>query len=124
MRRPAPSKTTIGSHNTMLTLISLQRADGSWELADDFAAVLGYDVQRLESVLRDASGDNRETRTAWATALALAWLEAHAADLEDQWRLLARKARAWLKGVSAAGPRGAVWLHAAEEFMKNASSAS
>lgn len=91
--------------DAMHALIGLQHAEGSWALTPEIAAIVGYDLQRLESVVRHAKGDAGEARAAWATALALAWLEAHASGVEDQWRLLARKARAWLQGVSACRPR-------------------
>ncbi|HET9664703.1 MAG TPA: hypothetical protein VFP00_10810 [Burkholderiales bacterium] len=104
----------------MHALVALQRADGSWELTPDLAAAIGYERRQLESALTGATGDPVEARAAWATALALSWLEAHAGDAQDQWRRLADKARAWLTRVSAAAPAGATWLDAAGEFLRSA----
>jgi hypothetical protein len=106
----------------MHALIDLQRADGSWDLTRELASAIGIDVAHLTAVISQVSGDRDEIRAAWATALALAWLARHAADAEDQWRLLARKAQAWLDGVSVAGPGGAPWRDAAESMVKTSSS--
>jgi hypothetical protein len=106
----------------MHALIDLQRADGSWALTRELAHALGIELRQLTSLISQVSGDRDEVRAAWATALALAWLARHAAAAEDQWRLLARKAQAWLDGVSAAGPGGAPWPDAAEAVVKTSSS--
>jgi hypothetical protein len=102
----------------MHALIDLQRADGTWDLTRQFADALRIPFPHVEAAISRMSGDADQVRTAWATALALAWLARHAADAEDQWRLLAAKARTWLEGVTAAGPDGATWLEAAEERIQ------
>jgi hypothetical protein len=110
--------TASASSDPMHALVALQRADGSWDLTVALAAVLGYDEAHLASLVGEAGAVGAEARAAWATALALAWLERHAADRKDQWRLLARKARAWLDRVPAAAPGGGSWLDAAEAFVQ------
>lgn len=70
----------------MHTLIDLQRADGAWDLRPEFVAALGYELPRLEEFAAQASGDIDEVRSAWETALALTWLERHAADASYLWR--------------------------------------
>ena len=99
------------------SLIALQRADGSWELSKQFAAALGRDLRQLESPLGNGK-ESASVRVAWATALALMWLEANASASRDEWRLLAEKTREWLAGVSAVPPAGGTWLQAAEKFFK------
>jgi hypothetical protein len=99
-----------------VALVSLQHADGSWELDERFATVLGHDLRELESAL-GASAPVGTARRAWATALALALLRRCAADLEDEWRLLARKAEAWLSANAAPAPKGLSWMQAAEDFL-------
>jgi Vault protein inter-alpha-trypsin domain/von Willebrand factor type A domain len=106
---PAPSR--------MHPLVALQRADGTWELTRELAGVIGFEIAELESALAGAGGSQEEIKRAWATALALAWLRAHAADVEDQWRLLAAKARRWLDHVSAVPPDRGAWMDAAERLL-------
>jgi Ca-activated chloride channel family protein len=98
-------------------LVALQRADGSWDLTPEFAAILDRRLADLESALDGAS--SREERRAWATALALVWLDQHAGEVGDEWRLLANKARGWLNKVAAAPPAsGQTWIQEAEAFMR------
>jgi Ca-activated chloride channel family protein len=92
-------------------LVSLQRADGSWELSNALAKALGWpSTTRLRRALgRKLFGDLEER--AAATALALHWLEREAGASRDEWRLLAEKGRDWLEGA----PGGArTWLELAE----------
>jgi hypothetical protein len=101
----------------MHTLIALQRADGHWELSKPFATAIGRDLRLLESA---HAGVNLspEAKAAWATALALIWLDAQASASRDEWRLLADKAAKWLAGVSTAPPGGGTWLESAGRFLK------
>ena len=108
-----PSALTSG----MLAVAALQRADGSWELTEALARAIGHDLGELEALLAGATGKKDEARKAWATALALAWLEEHARDQEDEWRLLAVKARTWLGHVSARPPAGGSWLDAGARLL-------
>jgi hypothetical protein len=82
-------------------LIALQHADGSWDLTRELARAIGHDLAELESALAGAAGHREEARKAWATALALTWIELHAPEAEGEWRLLAAKGRQWLDSVSA-----------------------
>jgi hypothetical protein len=101
----------------MHELVALQKADGSWDLNTDLAAVLGTTLGRLEDDIPGAYGQNEEVRRAWATALAIAWLVEHAGDSEQEWRMLVRKARHWLDTVTAAPPNGGEWLETARRFV-------
>ena len=97
-------------------IVALQRADGSWDLTADLAAVLDVDLTALEQGVRVA-GSTPDARRLWATALALAWLDRHACDTRDEWRLLADKAERWL--VDRAGDASTVadWLRAAAQAL-------
>lgn len=101
----------------MHRLVSLQRADGSWDLTTALAAAMGQTLLRLEEGLAGATGSPDDVRRAWATALALAWLREHAGDVEAQWRLLGAKAAKYLDGVAARAPGGASWIDAATAFL-------
>ncbi len=109
--------TPAGMHAGMVALVVLQRGDGSWDLTPDFAGAIGHDLAQLESILPGATGNRGETRKAWATALALAWLEEYARDAEDEWRLLAEKARKWLGGVTSRPADGGSWAEAGARLL-------
>jgi hypothetical protein len=87
-------------------LVALQGADGSWSLTAEFAKAIGAGLPSLEKHLTGLAGNAPTARRALATALALAWLERHAAAERDEWRLLAGKARAWLDAAGIAGRDG------------------
>ena len=101
----------------MHALVKLQRADGSWDLTKELAAVIGQTLRDLERALSLTTGDPSDVRRAWATALALAWLEREAHDAEAEWRMLAGKARKWLESVRAVPPVGTAWIAAATTFL-------
>jgi Ca-activated chloride channel family protein len=115
---PAPTgRASASPASGRHALIALQRADGRWELSKQFASALGRDLQQLETGL-GAAGQSPSAKAAWATALALTWLETTASDSRDEWRLLAEKAREWLAAVPAVPPGGGTWLQSAERFLK------
>ena len=93
-------------------LVSLQNADGSWELTKELALVLNRDLSDLETKIPDAAGQQKAIRRAWATALAVNWLESEAGEWSDEWSLLAKKARKWLDRCPAKPASGESWLDA------------
>jgi Ca-activated chloride channel family protein len=103
---PAPAARPLDA------LVLLQRADGSWELSGELAGLIGRPLAELERLLRAASGPVETARRALATALALRWLETHAAAERAEWALLARKAERWLAG-SGSQPASGTWQDAA-----------
>lgn len=103
----------------MLLLIRLQRADGSWELNDDVAETVGHDLAYLETALDDLTAASREDRTAWATALALAWLKDEAGEFESEWGLLAKKGRYWLETHASASGGARRWIADAARTLRS-----
>ncbi len=104
-------------------LVALQKLEGSWELTGELAGLLGRKEKELQAVMDQFFATHPggqpssivQARQAFATALALAWLEHHGADTEDEWRLLARKAHEWLARM----PEGAAfWLELAGEVVR------
>jgi len=95
-------------------LIALQRADGSWQLTEGLARILGWpDAKRLRKALwRDIAID-REGQAA-CTALALAWLERECADAREEWHMLASKGREWLDRTREGAE---VWLARAHNLL-------
>ena len=100
-------------------MISLQSADGSWNLDHSFAEVLGLPLSgiQLASPLADQSvyiaDDLQELMNSdkcnnssqlWATALALSWFYRKRPQFEAEWFLAAKKAENWLRGIGC--PRG------------------
>jgi Ca-activated chloride channel homolog len=114
--------TTAGRHAAMVALIALQRADGSWDLTPEFASAIGHDLGPLESALTGSTGNRDEARRAWATALALAWLDEHARAAEGEWRLLAEKARRWLGAVTSRPADGESWAESGARLLTAKSS--
>jgi Ca-activated chloride channel family protein len=103
MRRATPTR----AHDA---LVRLQRADGSWDLDEAFATAVGTRLATLEKALRGATGDGQAVRRALATAIAIAWLERHAADAQDEWQMLAEKGADWLRSCRATPAGGGDWL--------------
>jgi hypothetical protein len=91
-------------------LVALQAADGAWDLDQWLAGVLGRRLRDLERAMPTSLGSHADARRLWATALALAWLEAQASPWQEEWRLLADKAR---RRLDAALPLGSSSLRAA-----------
>lgn len=104
--------------SAMQALVVLQAADGSWALTRELASVMGRDLADLRTALAGASGVDGDVERAWATALAIAWLERNAPDEFEQWKLLAQKGRVWIDRSGTAAPAGSHWMHAAHEFLR------
>uniref|UniRef100_W5MMN6 von Willebrand factor A domain containing 5A n=1 Tax=Lepisosteus oculatus TaxID=7918 RepID=W5MMN6_LEPOC len=77
----------------LLKLISLQKANGSWDLDEALLAVLGKTEQEVASKMPGEGLD----KTAWATLLALLWLHGFKLDSRDEWQFVALKAVSWIK---------------------------
>ena len=101
----------------MHALIKLQQADGTWELTKELASIIGRDLNDLRSIVNGA-GASSDALRAWATALALAWLSKNARSAEDEWRLLASKARRWLDRTSCVPPHAATWVDEAAGVVR------
>jgi len=80
--------------------------------------VLGVSKDAIERGAASRGWATTAARQAWATALALAWLEARASADRDEWALLADKARDWLRRKGGAGEPDA-WMREAQEFVRS-----
>ncbi|MBZ3878770.1 von Willebrand factor A domain-containing protein 5A [Sciurus carolinensis] len=76
----------------LVQLIYLQRANGTWDLNEDLANILGVN---LEDMLTAHPAKHVDS-SGWATLLAVVWLHTHGKDWETEWELLERKAVAWI----------------------------
>ncbi|XP_040191530.1 von Willebrand factor A domain-containing protein 5A-like isoform X1 [Rana temporaria] len=93
-------------------LISLQKADGSWEASSEFATILGIPENFAESCPVSNVGGS-----VWATALAVIWLHSSCLDQRDEWELLEGKAVSWVK--DSAGSSLAEVVKAGNVFLKS-----
>ena len=89
--------------DVLATLVRLQRANGRWELAAPLAEALGVPLATLQGVLA-ALPELRGKGDCVATLAALDALQRRFADREDEWRMLAAKAEAWLTAEMAGSP--------------------
>ncbi|XP_029111362.1 von Willebrand factor A domain-containing protein 5A-like isoform X3 [Scleropages formosus] len=80
----------------MVDLIGLQRADGSWDLQQSLASILG---KQEEEVVK-ASPGKPEFSSVWATVLAVLWLHGYKAESRDEWQFVAKKAMTWVRAQS------------------------
>nr|XP_048272894.1 von Willebrand factor A domain-containing protein 5A-like isoform X2 [Myodes glareolus] len=78
--------------NVILQLISLQKANGSWELGENLTKILGTNLGDIKAANPAKDGNP----SVWATVLAVLWLHGNGKDLKCEWELLERKAVAWL----------------------------
>ena len=94
MRRE-PGRSDDRRHR-VLHLVSMQRADGSWQLSEELADVIDWPIVALLRTLMEFGADSQGSHDAWATAVALAWLDRYGNDMHDEWELIARKGHQWL----------------------------
>ena len=80
------------SRSAMMTIVRLQRVDGSFVLSSELAAALG---KSLDSVTKAVpAGTPTEV---YATTLVVAFLRAKCADTREEWMLIEKKALRWLR---------------------------
>ncbi|XP_031754571.1 von Willebrand factor A domain containing 5A, gene 2 isoform X3 [Xenopus tropicalis] len=90
---PAEAK----AERALFQLISLQNADGSWNLNSELASVFEMSEEALKEKIPDPSVD----ASLWATVLAVMWLHAARPQQRDEWELLEDKALDWIKAKAA-----------------------
>ncbi|XP_034349323.2 von Willebrand factor A domain-containing protein 5A-like [Arvicanthis niloticus] len=104
--------------HSIAQLIYLQNADGSWDMNEDLAKILGTS---LEDMTAAHPSEVLEAK-AWATMLAVIWLHANGKDLKDEWELLERKAVVWLHNNAVRGFKKL--MRTANKFLKTSLSPS
>ena len=111
--------TTKGGSATVRTeprfhpLVLLQLFDGSWELNEALATALGRPWEALSTPPTGVVN-----LRVWATALALACLEAEHTCWEDEWSLLAHKGRVWMQAECPTRDAGRVVASALMKMAK------
>ena len=80
-----------------LSLISLQKASGAWDLTDELVSLCGKSRDNLmKECPVEIAGDTAEGRLLWATSLALVLLKAKFSNQRDEWEMIAEKAKKWM----------------------------
>ncbi|ELR17271.1 von Willebrand factor type A domain containing protein [Acanthamoeba castellanii str. Neff] len=114
----ASIKLSATEQNKMDAILFSQNADGSWELNDELARALGKGLGELQ---RAIPADVQKLHGAaagqvWATVLALASLAAWFQAVEDEWELIAARARRFLAGLHVAADLASL-LALATQFL-------
>lgn len=127
---PAPHlpKGVGGAGGGVMEVCLLQKADGSWELGERLAAVLGASVAMVvaaaREVLRAVAPEMATTAAACGTLAGLAALHWRFAGQRQVWELQADKALRLLASLSPAGSFSPAQLSAAVAALQAALSVS
>ena len=89
---PKPSSSSFVLSTGLTLLISLQKAEGFWQLETLATNFLHKPVADLTS--KCPAGCSNEV---WATLIAMAYLESKFSSQQDEWELVNRKAEFWLQ---------------------------
>ncbi|XP_039600885.1 von Willebrand factor A domain-containing protein 5A-like [Polypterus senegalus] len=85
----------------LLNLVSLQNADGSWNLEKGLMTLFSKTekevLQKMPVEIKDKS--------VWATFLALLWLHGFNSHQKDEWEFVALKAVSWIKAQTSLNPK-------------------
>ena len=82
----------------LLSVISLQKAAGAWDLTDQLVFLCGKSRDSLITGCPAAIVvDKSEGKLLWATALALVLLVGKFGDKKDEWEMVAEKGKKWMK---------------------------
>ena len=89
---------------TAMSVISLQKASGSWDLTDKLVSLCGISRDALiKGCPKEIAVDTGEGKLLWATALALVLLMGKFTDQKDEWEMIAEKGTKWMKKNLPAG---------------------
>jgi hypothetical protein len=96
-----PEAESTGSQDALEALARLQHFDGSFELNETFAKVLGFaliDAARasLSNILSTAEAQNNSIV---AAVLAIQFMHVKLVSSKDSWESLSEKAAEWLEGA-------------------------
>ena len=87
-----------GDAPALLSVISLQKASGAWELTDQLVSLCGTSKDSLITGCPAAIAvDTSEGKLLWATALALVLLMGKFGNKKDEWEMVQEKGKKWMK---------------------------
>ena len=110
--KPSSSSSSWSPQPALPRIISLQLASGVWKLSADLAGLLGHSLEELKTACPAVC--EGELELVWATVLVLGYLEKKLLELQDEWELIAMKAKNWLKKQHV--PEG----HSTDSFLEKA----
>jgi Ca-activated chloride channel family protein len=113
----AKRKRSKPAQDPLYALVALQDADGSWPLTRELAESLGRPHSELLANMPAVGCDPEPRQRAWATALALAWLDEHFREAVEEWRLLADKGMRWLENTLGTERDAFSWLESARQLL-------
>ena len=102
---PLPSKKAAPPSNLskkeasgVMSVISLQKASGAWDLTDQLVSLCEKSRDSLITGCPAAIAvGTSEGKLLWATALALALLMGKFGDKKDEWEMIAEKGKRWIR---------------------------
>ncbi|KAM5193870.1 von Willebrand factor A domain-containing protein 5A-like [Mantella aurantiaca] len=94
-------------------LISLQNADGSWNLTAEFSATLGVSKKDIKA----GNPDQDMEVSVWVTVLAVIWLHTSCLCHRAEWELLEGKAISWVR--PRAGSSLGEFVRAGNKLLKS-----
>ena len=84
--------------SAVLSLISLQKASGAWNLTGQLMSLCGTSRDALITACpTEIAVGTAEGKLLWATALALVLLKGKFVDQKDEWEMIAEKGKRWMK---------------------------
>ena len=82
----------------VMSVISLQKASGAWDLTDQLVSLCGKSRDSLITGCPAAIAvDTSEGKLLWATALALSLLMGKFGGKKDEWEMIAEKGKKWIR---------------------------
>ena len=82
----------------LLSVISLQKASGAWDLTDQLVSLCGTSKDSLITGCPAAIAvDSSEGKLLWATALALVLLMGKFGNKKDEWEMVHEKGKKWMQ---------------------------
>ncbi|XP_077334253.1 von Willebrand factor A domain-containing protein 5A-like isoform X1 [Lithobates pipiens] len=110
---PPPPAPAVPETPALFRLISLQNADGSWNLTPQISAVLGIS----ETDIKTGNPDQNVEVSVWVTVLAVIWLHTTCVDQREEWELLEGKAVSWIR--AKAGSSLGEFVRAGKKLLKS-----
>ena len=84
----------LAPDNPLSTVINLQLANGSWEMSEDLARVVGQPTTKIQEACPVPC--EGAMCVIWATIIVLSYLQLRQSNFKDEWELVARKAETWI----------------------------
>jgi len=108
-----PDNVAARPSDRLQSLVLLQSFDGTWELTEELAVAIGFGI-----TIGDMSSEKSISAKAWATALAVAFLQVALPSMAEEWEFVASKAQAWLTCEAGSATGSELIMAKAREKLK------